>query len=280
MGYVFTPKEFEDGKIPTLSDYKIALYQLRAGLGYFCNRKLVYGANIHGSTIHNDVGIGSDIDVLVVTNCQEAEKRLRKLHNNIKSSTHVPVEFIPVSKHFAEMGSHILDYFYIKYIETYCQDGIIGKNPIPVIKPRESWSSPSEEVIERLESNLTKLSKLSSTLSVEYNEEHCDFLEKIIRQPLYAVIDMLRIRLGNYPSKDGNPLSKSDCCKLYEKEYPQLPTSDLFLVLGMRKKYRGFLQKGGKTSEYVKLLEEMYGIYPNARNVMEINLEFLLNKNI
>jgi len=276
MGYVFTPREYEERRIPKLSDYETALYQLRAGLEYFCRRTLIYGANIHGSNFHKDFDVGSDIDVLVVTNYQEAEKRLRKLHNVIKDSTHVPVEFVPVPKHLAEKGNHLLDYFYIKYIQTYCKDGIVGRDPISVIKPRDIWDNVQMEVRERFEANLTKLSKMSSTLSEDYNEEHCDFLEKILRQPLYAAIDMLRIKFGNYPSKDGKPLSKSECCRLYEKEFPQVITQDLFLVLNMRKKYREFIKEcKGKTSEYVKLLEDIDDIYPNARNVIEENLELV-----
>lgn len=170
----------------------------------------------------------------------------------------------------------MLDYFYIKYIDTYCKDGVIGKCPVSVIKPRDIWTNHSKEVKERFESNLIKLSKMMTTLSVEYDEMHCDFLEKILRQPLYAAIDMLRIKFGNYPSENGRPLSKAECCDLYKEEFPKIDTSDLFIVLNMRKMYRNFLkERKGTTSEYVRLLEEIDNIYPNARNVIEKNLELV-----
>lgn len=279
MGYVFTPKEFEEGRIPTPSDYQIAMQLLKQGLAELFDKGIIYGANIHGSNFHIDGGIGSDIDTLIVMNSQEAEEHLRTLHSAVITSTYVPVEFVPISRQLAERGHHQLDYFYVRYIGTYCQDGIVGNNSLAIISPRISWQNPLQEVTDRLEAQLTKLSKQRTTLSTEHDEEHCDFLEKVIRQPIYSAIDMIRLKHGNYPSQNGRPLSKAECCKLYEQEFPQLFTSDLSLVLGTRTRYRQFLGEHKKRSleEYRRLLEEIDGIYPNARRVIERNFEFLLD---
>ena len=279
MGYVFTPRDFEKGRIPTVVGYETAMRLLREGLAELFKQGLIHGANLHGSNFHTDGGIGSDVDALVLMNSQEAEERLRTLHSAVLDSTNVPVEFVPVSKQLAERGHHQLDYFYIKYIRTYCRDGVVGNDPLPLIARRASWDNPTQEVIERFEAQLTKLSKQRATLPVVYNEEHCDFLEKVIRQPIYAAIDMLRLSRDNYPSRDGIPLSKADCCSLYAQEFPLLLTPDLFLVLGTRTRYRQFLAKQEERSleEYGRLLEDIDGIYPNARRVIERNFEFLLN---
>lgn len=277
MGYVYTPREFEEGKIPTLLDYQRAMQLLKEGLVELSNQELIYGANIHGSNFHQDSGIGSDIDVIVIMNSQEAEEHLRRLYATIKGSTYVPIEVIPVQKHLAQQGYHLLDYYYVLYMKTYCRDGVVGNDPISIIAPRDTWNKSQEEVRERFEAQLTKLSKRRITLPSEYDLEHCDLLENLIRQPLYAAIDILRIKYGNYPSDKGRPLTKAECCELYSKEFPQLVTPDLFLVLEMRNKYRQFLQdREGKTSDYIQLLEKIDDIYPNARRVIERNLEFLL----
>lgn len=279
MGYVFTPREFEEGRIPTALGYQTAMELLTQGLSQLSDEGLVYGANLHGSNFHTDGGIGSDVDVLVVMNSLEAEEHLRRLHSSVTGSIYVPVEFVPVAKQLAERGHHQFDHFYIRYIQTYCRDGVVGNDPLPVIASRESWRNPSQEVIERFEAQLTKLSKQRTTLPLDYNEEHCDFLEKVIRQPIYAAIDMLRLSRDNYPSQNGRPLSKAECCELYSQEFPKLVTPDLSLVLGTRTRYRQFLgeRERGSLEEYRRLLEEIDGIYPNARRVIELNFEFLLS---
>lgn len=277
MGYVFTPREFEEGKIPTLSDYRKASEQLRHELAELCNDGLVYGANIHGSNFHSDYGVGSDVDVLVVLNSPEAVEHLRRLHASVKGSTNTPPEFVPVLKPFAQQGYHPLDYYYVLYMKTYCRDGVVGNDPLAVIAPRETWANPAAEVRERLLAQLTKLSKQRISVPPDYDEVHCRFLEKLMRQPLYAAIDILRIRDGNYPSGDGRPLSKAECCELYAAEFPEIVTQDLFLVLQTRNRYRQFLQEARrKASEYRELLKEIDSIYPHARRVIENNLEFLI----
>ncbi len=279
MGYVFTPRELEEGRIPTALGYQTAMQTLRQGLSELCNQRVVYGANIHGSNFHIDGGVGSDLDALVVMTSPEAEEHLQRMHASIRDSIYVPVEFVPVSKQLAETGHHQLDCFYVRYIGTYCQDGIVGNNPLEVISPRASWKDPSQEVEDRLVAQLTKFSKQRANLPTEYNEEHCSFLERIMRQPIYSAIDMIRLKHGgNYPSVDGRPLSKAECCQLYAQEFPQLVTPDLFLILTTRNKYRQFLRehKDRAVADYNELLEEIDSVYPNARSVIERNFDFLL----
>lgn len=280
MGYVYTPREYEAGKIPTSSDFKAADSELRKGLRKLYDDGSIYGANIHGSTLHGEGGAGSDVDAVVVTSHVEAEKRLWELHEKIKDFTSVPVEFIPISKNLGEQGNHTLDYYYALYIKTFCRDGIIGDDIFYFIKPRDSWSNPKEEARERISANLGKLSKMRASVPSEYNEEHCNFLEKILRQPIYAAIDMLRVRYGNYPSENGKPLSKAQCCEMYKDEFPQIRTEDLFHVLGMRIICKSFLgRQTGRPSEYVELLNEIEDTYPDARRFMERNLDYLISRN-
>jgi predicted nucleotidyltransferase len=280
MGYVPTPREYEGGRVPIPSDFRTADLQLRKGLQKLYENGSIYGANIHGSTMHGEGGAGSDIDAVVVTSRLEAEKYLGELHEKIKDSTNVPVEFIPVTRNLAEQGNHTLDYYYALYIKTFCRDGIVGDDIFYFIKPRDSWSNPKEETRERISANLGKLSKMRASIPSEYNEEHCDFLEKILRQPIYVAIDMLRLRHGNYPAKDGKPLSKADCCEMFKYEFPHIETGDLFHVLGMRIIYNSFLgRQTGNPSEYIELLNGIEDIYPDARRFMERNLDYLISHN-
>ena len=50
---------------------------LRRGLNELSAQDVIYGANIHDSNFHTDGGVGSDVNVLVVTNSIEAEKCLQ-----------------------------------------------------------------------------------------------------------------------------------------------------------------------------------------------------------
>lgn len=100
----------------------------------------------------------------------------------------------------------------------------------------------------------------------------------MIRQPIFSAIDLLRVKKygNNYPSRDGIVLLKSECCRLFKEAFP-LDATDLFVVLGMRQKYRGFLKgyKKKTLADYKELLREIDGIYANGRRVIESNLDFL-----
>jgi len=116
-----------------------------------------------------------------------------------------------------------------------------------------------------------------------YDRQHCAFLEKLIRQPLYAAIDTIRIRHGRYPSANGMPLSKSECCELYAKEFPEIDKACfLSMIVRKRNKYKQFLGERYKRSveEYVQLLEEINSLYPVALDVIEANHELLVNGSI
>ncbi|MFH1105970.1 MAG: hypothetical protein V1731_02035 [Candidatus Aenigmatarchaeota archaeon] len=280
MGYVFTPEQFEAGKIPTTDDYRKSLAILRRGLWSEFRKGMIYGANINGSTQHNDAGIGSDIDILIVTSSVQAEMNLRRLNAFAMDKTNVPIEFVPVREYLARSGAHNIDGLYVKYIRKYCREGVIGNNPTEVMAPLPSWNSPKQEAIDWSVASLQKFSKRSSILPEKYDELHCDFLEDLIRKPIYSAIDLMRARNnGEYPSKNGNPLSKSECCELFKQEFSQLDSSGLFSVLEMRKKYRKFLQEreGKKLPEYLSLLREIDNMYPVAVEVITKNLTFLFD---
>lgn len=278
MGHVYTPEDFGAGRIPTASDYVSAMDTLRAGLKTLSDRGAIHGANLHGSNFHADGGIGSDIDVLVVTNTVEAEEMLRSLRASINDEFHVPVDMVPVNVGMAKRGFHTIDHFYGLYMRTFCQYGVVGQNPFLVIEPNDTWDKPVIDVQKRLQAQLTKLSKRRSNLSSEYDGQHCDHIEDLMRLPIYAAIDVLRVKRGNYPSKAGKPLSKRECCSLYADECPEMASvvGDLQTVLDARNRYRQFLQNGGEPSQYVAMLGELDGMYPAARNVIEANFECLL----
>ena len=58
-----------------------------------------------------------------------------------------------------------------------------------------------------------------------------------------------------------------------------IDTSDLFLILQKREKYRSFIGNcnSGELEKYKGLLEEIDAIYPNAMNVIEMNLDYLVS---
>jgi predicted nucleotidyltransferase len=280
MGYVHMPREWEEGRIATPEGYKAALQDTREDLIEVHNEGLIEGAVIHGSNLHNEGGPGSDIDVAIVYGDRqcEAENRINNLTNKIIESHCVPLNIVSVRKKSAKKGCHELGYYYFEYLKTFCKEGVIG-SPFYAIAPKISWRNPNKEIRDILSAKLKTLSDDKAELSPEYDKDRCKFLERLLRQPIFTAIDMLRIKLGEYPSKDERLLSKAECCELYKDEFPGMDTKDLFLVLGMRIIYRDFLKKGkGKPSEYIELLGEIEGIYPNARRFMERNLDYLISR--
>lgn len=179
MGYVFTPQEFKEGRIPKAADYLAAKSYLLEALRRLASRDIIYGAILHGSNFHSDGGVGSDIDVLVVYE-ENAEEHLRRLRNEMKSVTGVPVEFVPVRKQAAEGGYHGLDWLYVSYIKEHCKNGVVGCDPINAIAPQDSWKEPKKEVEERFKAQLEGLAKQKTMLPQDYNEARCDFAEKLI----------------------------------------------------------------------------------------------------
>jgi len=275
MGYVFTPEEFEKGQIPKPQDYTTAALLVHRALSSMHSSGLVYGASINGSYFQSDAKPGSDIDVLVVLQHPEGEKALKRLHSYIKNSLFVPLEFVPLDIKHTMKGSHGINYYYYQYLKEFCREGVIGHDPMLVILPRESWLDPPKETRDGIVSKLEKLSKKRISAS-GYDKDHCDFLEKVLRQPIFTAIDMLRVKRGTYPSKNGKPLSKAECCDLYAHEFIRMDSSDLFLILDARNRYRRFLQdRKAKASDYRRLLGEMDRTYPSARRFMESNAELL-----
>ena len=278
MGYVFTLEEFEKGRIPDAQGYRTAEVLIRNGLKNLFGRGLIYGANIHGSSLHSDGGIGSDIDVLVIS--YGAEEGLRLLNNQIRQNTFVPVEFVTVPISLAESGLHNLDYLYSNYIQKHCAGGIISRDPFLVVKPSPGWRNISQGVLQKLASQLFKFSKERSRLPHDFGPQHCDLLEKILRQPIYSAIDLLRIvRKGEFPNEGARTLSKRECCELYSKEFPQGPTCELNRVLELREEYRRSLQipRIGQT-HYRDLLQKIDDSYPLAKSVIERNFDILLKR--
>ncbi|MBI5332081.1 MAG: hypothetical protein HZB65_00750 [Candidatus Aenigmarchaeota archaeon] len=165
----------------------------------------------------------------------------------------------------------------------YCKDGIIGDNPLDVITPKDSWNNPRQEVLDRFNKQILKLVKRRSVLSYEFDKEHCKFLETLLRQPIYTTIDLLRLKNGVYPSKDGRPLTKAECCCLVaEQLHHSEINDDLFLVFSARTKYRQFMadhesNDKGSFEEYYGLLREIDDLYSNAMRVMIANRKFLLD---
>jgi hypothetical protein len=282
MGYVYTPSEFEEGKIPTTVDFRTAMSMLMEGLTEMHEEGGIYGANIHGSNFNRSGGgVGSDIDALVILNSgldfRDSEEKLRRLQASIKNETHVFVDLTPLQRTLVGMGVHHLNYYYLKYISQYCKGGIIGKAPILIIKSRANKMSPVEEIKQVSEIRLSALSKERVLLSRDYDENHCRSLEKYMRQTIYAAVDVLNVLLDGYPAKDGVPMSKGEICNLYKKEVPEVNASGLFVALNMMKKYRRFLrERVGKTvEEYMGLLKKIDDIYPSSISFMEDNVRYL-----
>jgi hypothetical protein len=113
-----------------------------------------------------------------------------------------------------------------------------------------------------------------------FTDEHCTLLEKMLRQPLYSVIDMLRLARGSYPNENGKPLPKRRCLELYSGEFPEGFAEEAFAVMDMRDKYRAFLLESNFKSpnQYISLLREINAIYQPAREVIVGNLRILKNK--
>ena len=120
MGYVYSLDEFRDGKIPGSENFPQAVSGLRDFLSELHEKGDIHGANIHGSNFHADGSVGSDIDVLVVTEKLEALDNLRRFREDVMNSLYVPIEFVPTTMELAQGGNHHLSSFYVDYMEKYC----------------------------------------------------------------------------------------------------------------------------------------------------------------
>lgn len=276
MGYVFTPEDFRNGRIPTEKTYKLANNLIKENLKDLCEREVIAGANIHGSNLHSDGGVGSDIDVLVITRTDEACKELRKVHSLVKNETAVPVEFVPVPIDLAASGNHTVGLFYFNYLKSHCQEGVVGKSPVEIISPGPFWNNPFYDVRTRLISNVAGLHKKRINRPESFGEEHCNFLEDLIRQPIYSAIDLLRLKFGEFPHKDGKILSKRACCDIYAEVFPDGDLDGLNKVLEARERYKAFFN-GKKNTErnYIILLQSIGELLPVAVNVIKTNINLL-----
>ncbi|MBI2584236.1 MAG: hypothetical protein HYW25_06200 [Candidatus Aenigmarchaeota archaeon] len=281
MGYVFTPREFEDGKIPTPEDYRKATRMLRDSLKDLSDKGVIHGANINGSSLHENGVVGSDVDVLILTNVDNAEDELRRLRRDVREETYVPLDLITIPMWMAQTGNHDVGRLYATYLQEFCRDGIVGNDPIVALTPNEDWESPPGEVLKRFKSQLLRLSKQRANVREEFDEDHCKLLERLMRQPIYAAIDMLRLRGKNrYPSRKGKPLSKEECLILYECEFPELSRDckgDLVKITRLRHRYREFLsiREAKIPRQYVELLRMVDSAYPSATRVIAMNLDYL-----
>lgn len=277
MGRVFTLDEFKAGQIPRIDDYRKAMSDLVGGLNGLYAQGVIFGANVHGSIFHPDLDVGSDIDVLIVVNDDTGLYEVGRLVQGIGKRLYVPVEAVPVRRKMAENGNHNLDNPYLDYMERYCKEGVVGQNPLPIVK--RLHTSPFEDGKNRLVVNLSKLSKMAAAPPKLYGEKHCNHLEKATRHPIYSAIDLLRLRLGMYPARnDGTPVSKGEACQMYFDEFDDMITGttrdDLKIVLNMRNTYRRFLRENrtGSPEAYADLLDDIDMIVPHAMRVIEENI--------
>jgi hypothetical protein len=278
MGFVYSLQDFVQGRIPTRSDYDVAMESLRYGLNNLYESGQIYGANIHGSNFNKgEAVLGSDIDVLVMLDrgdCAAVEGNLQRIQESIMRNSHVFAEFAPVQKVYAEKGWHTLDYFYLKYIGDFCKSGIIGNPTVPLIM--ENLKTDRAEEIKRISvMRLHRLSKDRSMMKADFGDNHCKSLERYMRQTIHAAIDVLKLMSGGYPERDGRPLCKQEICDLYARAVG-VDTEDLMAALKMTKKYRKFLaSNSGKASDYKDLLSEIDSMYPNARRFMESTIDYV-----
>lgn len=272
MGHVFSLPSYVAGRIPGSAQYQEALSLLHDGFGRLVRSRALHGAAIHGSSI-DACEPGSDVDVLVMANSPRAFDELRALRSEVEERTGVPLDFVPLLRAEAEAGRHTIDQFYHAFLSAHGKKAVIGADPIGSIGPKLSWRDPRREVREKLVAQAKKLDKDRISIDPDYGERHCRFLEHLLRQPIYAAIDTLRLRHGAYPTESGRPLSKAECCALLAEELPELATSELARVLEARHEYRGFLRNGHDVVAYRDLLKAVDGVYPAARAVLAQQLE-------
>ena len=281
MGIVYTPDEFLMDRIPTSSEMKVAMEKLRTGLSRLYEGRIIYGANIHGSTVCGNGGPGSDIDVIVLIepemDMRRAEEELRGLHARIREENFVPVEFAPIRKDYAERGYHHLDRFFLNYVGMYCTDGIVGNAPMRAFNPSKFIQDDRVNKILAAELRLSKMSKDRTGLTGKFDAEHCDALEKYMRQTIHAASNTIEMYLWQTPAKEGRPMTKDEICETYKATVP-VDAKGLFSALRMTKKYRNFLlEKEEKNAHgYVELLKEIDGIYPDVMEFLGENTKHLL----
>lgn len=160
----------------------------------------------------------------------------------------------------------------------FCADGIVGNDPFSVLEPNKTWGNPFDDVFDRTHTNYRRLLKTKCNNPADYRSPHCQFLETLIRHPIYAAIDLLRLKTGAYPSDNGRIYTKGQCASEYEFEFPELAgvIPDLRASMNLRREYRDFLlEREGYPHDYKSLLERIDESYQSAKRFLKANLTHL-----
>lgn len=268
MGYVYSPRELREGRVATAESFGYALETLNSGLIALHGKGYVHGARIHG--LDDDEGlVGKDIDVLLVVQRIMPDSPLSVLYRRIWNETRVPVEFIPYTRSNAERGSHYADALFLENVSA-CKGIVIGSDPVVMLK--KSDSIPPEVAIKKhLDNYLRRFGNWNSQIKEKYDEEHCKLLECILRWPMHTAKDMLRLKLGYQPKNGDRPMTKSEACERYVKEFPGMGRETLLPISELRKAYRNMINNNHtNVAEYEQLLADIdSGLEPAYQFITE-----------
>jgi len=276
MGYVYSPQQVERGEVATPEGFGIASEILENGLRKLNQQGYVIGARVHGGPYHdNEPIVGSDMDVLSVILYFGVNRLLTDLYREVWRQTYIPLELVSYPRKNAEKGLHYADQFFIDNVR---RDNciIIGDDPLTIIK--EDTSVPIEAIIKkRMDREIQSLGKWRSGLEEAYDEDHCKLLDCTIRWPIYVALDMLRLKLGHTPiTREGKIIIKSEICELYKEEFPEADTKNLFLILGLRRRYRDMINhQPVNLKDYKDLLAEIDSSLDGAYSFITENDELV-----
>lgn len=180
---VFTLQEYVAGHIPRDErHYQEAHKQVAAGFKHLVQK------GINGAVIMTEAGLGKPISVLY--SIDEPNDLVTSFLQRYNRESDVPLELLTIVPHTAQSGQHAFRKVDVERFEN--QGGtVIGVDPRKQIGARSSWRNPVQEIREQLDERIAVLD--AAVLSGDPTVVDCTILEYVLRWPIHAARDRLRV---------------------------------------------------------------------------------------
>jgi hypothetical protein len=241
----------------------------------------------------------------VLQKLHELEERTKEKNVRLEYTLLLRIGIIgpePVSAKIAEIAragrdtnafkpdAHGLSPSLLQQLKNCSNNGcVIGNNPLNMISPRTySHEELVGAFVGKYYENLKELE--NSPILPRYGEEHCLFLENVVKYTLLTAKEMLFLKNQKLPTNGSMPVSDSELVNLYLAEFGDKlyiaakgENNSLSQVLKLKMEYRAFLDnflRHGKLvdwvnpAKYTSLLDRIADAYSGAKTFTEQNIEY------
>jgi predicted nucleotidyltransferase len=272
MGYVFTPDELIDGKVPKKEDYPAVCAELRILMKDLHRRGIIQSALFFGSVADNEWKVGSDVDLLAAF----SGERFPMVVSAVQSidTRNVPVEVVPLNTDLSLMGWHDMPHHFVEYLEMTAQNGdFIGANPISFLSYPHGYPNYRQGIIGEAAYKAMKLPKMVLA-SKRYGREHAELLERLMRWPVYIARGALQYAFDCMPSEDGKPPKKALICDAYYEVFGEDSESSNVLRRSqeLSAEYRDFVENPEDVLKYKVMLDKIESTTPDVQFFMGFHL--------